>query len=131
MLSETNNEQPPENADKDNFPPLESRKPKKRNRKEMSPLEKFTLCCNKRLTEKRNTDHCSCGEMYYKCLCGQWQKLSVLKKDPNYNECGRRIVMCGPSCVFLHTLNKGEITKCTNCKQVYNDTGTAIGIHSL
>jgi len=65
VLSETNTEQPPENADKDNFPPLESRKPKKRHRKEISPLEKFTLCCNKRLTEKRNTDHCSCGEMYY------------------------------------------------------------------
>jgi len=59
------------------------------------------------------------------------QKLSVLEKDPNCNECERRIVMCGSSCGFLHTLNKGEITKCTNCKQVYNDTGTAIGIHSL
>jgi len=131
VLPETNTEQPPKNADKDNFPPRESRKPKKRHHQEISPSEKFTLCCNKRLTDKRNTDHCSCGDMYYKCLCGQWQKLSILEKDPNCNECEHRIVMCGPSCGFFHTLNKGEITTGSNCKQVYNDTGTPIGIHSL
>ena len=131
VTSVTNNEQIPGNVDKDNFPPLESKKSKKRSRKAISPLDKFTQCCNKRLTEKRNTDHCTCGEMFYKCLCGQWQNQSALKKDPNCMECERPIIKCGPSCGFFHTLNKGEITTCSNCKQVYNDTGTPIGIHSL
>lgn len=127
----TNNEQPPEITEKDNFPPLQSKRSKKRTRKAISPIEKLTLCCNKRLTEKRNTDHCTCGEMYFKCLCGQWQQQSVLKEDPKCKECDCTIIKCGPSCGFLHTLVKGEITTCTNCKQVYNDTGVAIGIHSI
>jgi len=99
---ETNNEQPPEPVDKDEFPVLEGRKSRKRYRTKNHLWKNAPFVARKDLQKKgtRIIAHCSCGEIYCKCSCGQWHELSKLNEDPNCNVSKSRIVMCGSTCGF-------------------------------